>query len=189
MLSIVENTLIRLQVEHLPGDRDAQPMWLWWSGTSADAPDVDRIWQAYLRRLDLEHTFRMFKQALGWTKLKLRHPRAADRWTRIMIAAHTPLRLAWPIALHLRRSWERPAPPEWLTPARVPGWVSEPTPDIGSTSGSTELVASRPPNGPTGLKNHSRTTRYDVGKAVRRETLLGGPPRREPQARGFKEQA
>ena len=47
-LPIVEGTLIRLQVEHLPGDRDAQPMWLWWSGIGANPPDVDRIWQAYL---------------------------------------------------------------------------------------------------------------------------------------------
>jgi hypothetical protein len=29
--------------------------------------DVDRLWQAFLRRFDLEHTFRMFKQILGWT--------------------------------------------------------------------------------------------------------------------------
>ena len=47
-LPIVEGTLIRLQIEHLPGDRDAQPMWLWWSGIGANPPDVDRIWQANL---------------------------------------------------------------------------------------------------------------------------------------------
>ena len=29
--------------------------------------DVDRCWQAFLRRFDLEHTFRLFKQTLGWT--------------------------------------------------------------------------------------------------------------------------
>jgi hypothetical protein len=29
--------------------------------------EVDRLWQAFLRRFDLEHIFRMFKQVLGWT--------------------------------------------------------------------------------------------------------------------------
>ncbi|GIE89601.1 hypothetical protein SAMN06264365_11882 [Actinoplanes regularis] len=95
-LPVIEGTLIRLQVEYLPGDRDAQPMWLWWSGTFADPRDVDRTGQAYLRRFDLEHTFRLFKQTLGWTRPKLRDPQAADRWTWIMIAAHTQLRLARP---------------------------------------------------------------------------------------------
>ena len=28
-LPVIEGTLIRLQVDHLPGDRDAKPVWLW----------------------------------------------------------------------------------------------------------------------------------------------------------------
>ena len=36
------------------------------AGTSAN--QVDRAWQAFLRRFDLEHTFRFLKQALGWTR-------------------------------------------------------------------------------------------------------------------------
>ncbi len=62
--------------------------------TGATAADVDRAWQAFLRRFDLEHTFRFFKQTLGWTTPKLRDPAAADRWTWLVIAAHTQLRLA-----------------------------------------------------------------------------------------------
>ena len=72
-----------------------------------------------LRRFDLEHTFRLFKQTLGWTRPKIRTPPAADRWTWLLIAAHTQLRLARPLAADLRRPWERPAPPGRLTPARV----------------------------------------------------------------------
>src|SRR5206468_1753132 len=57
-LPIVEGTVIRLQVEHLPGRRDAKPVWLWSSHTSADTDkdpgrftaEVIRCWQAYLRR-------------------------------------------------------------------------------------------------------------------------------------------
>ena len=37
----------------------------WWSRTGADVRDVGRLWQALLRRLDLEHTFRLLKQVFG----------------------------------------------------------------------------------------------------------------------------
>ncbi len=63
-------TLIRLQVDHLPGDRDPKPVWLWTSTTTTAAADVDRFWQVFLRRFDIEHTFRLLKQTLGWTTPK-----------------------------------------------------------------------------------------------------------------------
>ena len=111
--------LIRLAVDHLPGDRDPKPVWLWWSRTGAAAGEVDRCWQAFLRRFDLEHTFRLFKQVLGWTAPKVRDPAAADRWTWLVIACHAQLRLARPLAADLRLPWEKPAPQGRLTPARV----------------------------------------------------------------------
>ena len=80
---------------------------------------MDRLWQAFLRRFDLEHTFRLFKQVLGWTAPKIRDPAAADRWTWLIITCHAQLRLARPLADDLRLPWERPAPPGRLTPARV----------------------------------------------------------------------
>src|SRR5439155_905087 len=58
-LPVIEGTLIRLQVDYLPGDRDPKPVWLWWSRTGAAPADVDRCWQSFLRRFDLEHTFRL----------------------------------------------------------------------------------------------------------------------------------
>ena len=64
-LPLVEGTLIRLRVDHLPGHQDPKPVWLWWSRTGPTRTDVDRCWQAFLRRFDLEHTFRLFKQVLG----------------------------------------------------------------------------------------------------------------------------
>ncbi len=59
-LPVIEGTLIRLTVDHLPGDRDPKPVWLWFSRTGAAPDEVDRLWQAFLRRFDLEHTFRLF---------------------------------------------------------------------------------------------------------------------------------
>jgi hypothetical protein len=119
-LPTVQGTLIRLVVDRLPGDRSPKPVWLWCSVLGLDAGEVDRIWQAYLRRFDLEHTFRMLKQTLGWTKPRIRDPHAADRWTWLIIVAYTQLRLARELTADLRRPWERPpATPSRLTPARV----------------------------------------------------------------------
>jgi len=128
-LPVIKGTLIRLQVEHLPGDRDPKPVWLWTSITDANPANVDRWWQAFLRRFDLEHTFRLFKQTLGWTAPKIRTPAAADRWTWLVIAGHTQLRLAQPLVADLRRPWERPAAPGPAHPRQSPPGVPEHPPD------------------------------------------------------------
>jgi hypothetical protein len=143
-LPVIEGTLIRLHVEHLPGDRDPKPVWLWSSTTGATAADVDRCWQSFLRRFDLEHTFRLLKQTLGWTAPKIRTPAAADRWTWLVIAAHTQLRLARPLAEDLRRPWEKPAPPGRLTPARVRRSFSEPPPADRPARPGAQTRAPRP---------------------------------------------
>jgi DDE superfamily endonuclease len=121
-LPILHGTVIRLDVQRLPSGATAKPVWLWWSGGAGHDPDpatVNLLWQAFLRRFDIEHMFRLFKQTLGWTTPRLRTPQAADRWTWLIIVAYTQLRLARPLAVDLRRPWEQPASPERLTPARV----------------------------------------------------------------------
>ncbi len=47
-LPVIEGTVIRLQVDHLPGGGDPNPVWLWWSVTGATPADIDRLWQAFL---------------------------------------------------------------------------------------------------------------------------------------------
>ena len=165
-LPVIEGTLIRLAVDHLPGDRDPKPVWLWWSRTSASPAGVDRLWQAFLRRFDLEHTFRLLKQVLGWTAPKIRNPAAADRWTWLIIACHAQLRLARALAADLRRPWERPAAPGRLTPARVRRGFR----NIRATS-ICPAGAPKPgkpgPGRPPGSKNRRPATRHDVGKNPR----------------------
>lgn len=90
--------MIGLSVEKLLSGGVNKPVWLWWSGTGADPQEIDRCWQAFLRRFDVEHTFRLLQQTRGWTRPKLRDPQAADRWTCLVLAAHTQLRLARPLA-------------------------------------------------------------------------------------------
>jgi hypothetical protein len=74
---------------------------------------------AYLRRFDIEHTFRFLKQQLGWTTPMLRDPAAADVWTWVIVACYTQLRLARGLAQDLRLPWQAPCPPARMTPGRV----------------------------------------------------------------------
>ncbi|MFD0743029.1 NF041680 family putative transposase [Phytohabitans flavus] len=170
-LPVIEGTLIRLQVDHLPGDRDPKPLWLWCSANGATAADIDRWWQSFLRRFDLEHTFRLFKQTLGWTRPKLRTPQAADRWTWLIIAAHTQLRLARPLAADLRRPWERPAPPGRLTPARVRRGFRNIRATSAQPAGAPK-PATAGPGRPPGSHNRRPATRHDVGKTVKRDLTI-----------------
>jgi DDE superfamily endonuclease len=170
-LPVIEGTLIRLQVDHLPGDRDPKPVWLWSSATGAAPAEVDRLWQAFLRRFDLEHTFRMLKQTLGWTRPKLRDPAAADRWTWLIIAVHAQLRLARPLADDLRLPWERPAPPGRLTPARVRRGFRNIRATIGCPAGVPK--PGKPgPGRPPGSRNRRPAPRHDVGKTTKRDASL-----------------
>jgi hypothetical protein len=168
-LPIVEGTLIRLQVTHLPGQQDPKPLWLWCSQIDPTPAEVDRCWQAYLRRFDLEHTFRLFKQTLGWTAPRIRDPAAGDRWTWLIIAAHTQLRLARGLTDDLRRPWERPAPPERLTPARVRRGFRH-------LRAKTALPARAPkpahpgPGRPPGIRNTRPAPHHPVGKNTKPDT-------------------
>jgi DDE superfamily endonuclease len=170
-LPVIDGTLIRLQVDYLPGDRNPKPVWLWWSRTGALPADVDRCWQSFLRRFDLEHTFRLFKQVLGWTVPKIRDPAAADRWTWLIIACYAQLRLARPLAADLRRPWERPAPPGRLTPARVRRGFRNIRAKVCCPAGAPK--PGKPgPGRPPGSKNRHPAPRYDVGKTTKRKLTL-----------------
>jgi DDE superfamily endonuclease len=170
-LPVIEGTLIRLQVDHLPGDREPKPVWLWSSAAGAAPDEVDRCWQAFLRRFDLEHTFRLFKQVLGWTIPKIRNPQAADRWTWLIITCHPQLRLARPLADALRLPRERPAPPGRLTPARVRRGFRNIRATVPCPAGAPK--PGKPgPGRPPGSKNRHPAPRYDVGKTTKRERTL-----------------
>jgi hypothetical protein len=115
---IVRGTIIRVQVSRLPKPAGRlKVLWLWWAGPGA--PDLDLVWRAYVRRFDIEHTLRFCKQTLGWVTPRVRHPEQADRWTWLLLAAATQLRLARPLVADQRLPWERRLDPRRLTPTRV----------------------------------------------------------------------
>ncbi|MGW1515066.1 transposase, partial [Streptomyces sp. NPDC002394] len=169
-LPVIEGTVIRLQVEHLPSGATPKPVWLWWSGTDATPADIDLLWQAFLRRFDIEHTFRLFKQTLGWTCPKIRTPEAADRWTWLILAAFAQLRLARPLAADLRRPWETPSPPDRLTPARVRRDFRHLRPKAACPARAPK--SSHPgPGRPPGRKNTRPTPRHDVHTVRKTDTM------------------
>jgi len=175
-LPVIEGTLIRLQVDHLPGDRSPDPLWLWSARAGTSAADVNRTWQAFLRRFDIEHTFRFLKQVLGWTRPKLRDPAAADRWTWLIIACYAQLWLARRLAADQRLPWQRPCLAGRLTPARVRrGFrsIRQTLPDLASAPKPGKPGPGRPP----GSKNRRPAQRHDPGKTVKRDQ-----PKKKPQA-------
>jgi DDE superfamily endonuclease len=160
-LPIIEGTVIRLEVTRLPSGAIPKPVWLWHSDIDLDPAMIDLLWQAFLRRFDIEHTFRMLKQTLGWTCPKLRTPEQGDRWTWLVLAAYTQLRLTRSLAADLRRPWEKPTRPDRLTPARVRRGFRHIRTTIGSPASAPKPI--RPgPGRPTGHPNQRPAPRHDV---------------------------
>ncbi len=162
-LPVVAGTIIRIQVERLPGDRQPTDVWLWHHAPEGTVFDLDVLWKTYLRRFDLEHVFRMFKQVLGWTAPQIQTPEQAERWSWLIVAAHTQLRLARTLTTDLRRRWEKPIPAGGLM---TPGRIRRGFPTLRRILGTP---ARRPkpscpgPGRPQGTLRPPRT-RYPVGK-------------------------
>lgn len=156
-LPVLPGTLVHVTVERLPDGRDPhRAMWLWHAGPGPLS--LDELWRAYLARFDIEHAFKLLKGTLGLTAAKVRTPEQADRWIRVLMAAHAQLLLARPLAADLRRPWERqPDPARPPAPGRVrrgfrnirrelgtPARVAKPTrPGPGRPKGSSKGPAPR----------------------------------------------
>jgi hypothetical protein len=166
-LPIVVGTLILVEVERLPrGERRREPrvLWLWWHGPEGARPDLDLIWRSYVRRFDLEHTLRFLKQGMGWTTPRVRHPEQADRWSWLVVAAYTQLRLARERVADLRLPWERRYDRGRLTPVRVHRVVSSLLMELG-TPASAPKPCGRSPGRSKGRLS-GRAKRYPAIKTA-----------------------
>ncbi|ONH21782.1 hypothetical protein BL253_37905 [Pseudofrankia asymbiotica] len=126
-----------------------------------------------------KHTFRLFKQTLGWTAPvtisgDATRPRPT-RWTWLILAAYTQLRLARHLTVDLRRPWERPATrPDRLTqPVSASGFhrIRPKTADQPTHRNPADLAPAAPPDSPT---NDAQSTRQsgkvkDAATAARPE--------------------
>lgn len=162
---IVSGTVIRVQVEHLPQPtaRAVKTLWLWWAGPGT--PELATCWWAYLRRFDLEHTFRFAKHTLGWTTPRVRTPSQADRWTWLIVAAYTQLRLARGLVADTRLPWQRRLHPDRLTAARVRRGYRRLRDTLGTPAGPAK--PSRPgPGRPKGSRRGPTTRHPAIKKAA-----------------------
>jgi DDE superfamily endonuclease len=170
-LPVLRGTLLRVIVERLPdGRKPHKTMWLWHAGPARLSPD--ELWRAYLARFDEEHTYRFLKGALGLTTAKVRTPEQADRWVRLVMAAHAQLLLARPLAADLRRPWEKPRDPSRpLTPGRARRGF----PNIRCQIGTPAHVAKPSAPGPGRPKGTIRgpAPRHPIPKKIREQ----GTPR------------
>ena len=162
---IVKGTVIRVEVEHLPKPtaRTKKTLWLFWSGPGT--PDLALVWRAYLRRFDIEHMFRFAKNTLGWTSPSLCTPAQAERWTWLVVAVLTQLRLARGHVDDLRLPWERPREPSQLTPARVRRGFRRLRAVIG-TPASPPKYTKAGPGRPRGTRSPPRTRYPAIKKAA-----------------------
>ncbi|MEO9223346.1 MAG: NF041680 family putative transposase [Mycobacteriaceae bacterium] len=161
---IVPGTVVRVQVEHLPkpASRTKKTLWLWVAGPESD---LDTSWRAYLRRFDIEHTYRFVKSTLGWTTPRWCTPEQADTWTWIIIAVYTQLRLARGLVADERLPWERRRKPGRLTPARVRRGFRRLAPTLG-TPASPPKSLTPGPGRPKGTRRGPRARHPAIKKAA-----------------------
>ena len=161
---LVEGTLIRLAAARpAAGSQALEPMWLWASAPQPGPAEVAALWQAYLRRFDLEHLFRFIKSRLGWNKPLLRDPAAADRWTWLVLACCAQLYLARPLAAAVRLPWQRPQAAAAMTPGQVRAGFRHARQAAG-TPARTAKPAKPGPGRPKGSKNKNKAPAQPVGK-------------------------
>jgi hypothetical protein len=182
---LIEGTLIRLAVTRpAPGYAPLEPMWLWASdpGAGRDEAAVSLLWQAYLRRFDLEHAFRFIKSRLGWDKPMLRDPAAADRWTWLVIACCAQLYLARTLAADIRLPWQRPQAgpgnPQVMTPGRVRAGFRLVRETLG-TPASAGKAGKPGPGRPAGSKNKHKAPRHPVGKTSLKPASIADKKRKQ----------
>ena len=178
---VVPGTLIRLAAPGLA------PMWLRASAPDAGQAEVRSLWQCYLRRFDLEHTFRFLKQQLGWTRPLLRDPAAADRWTWLILAAYAQLYLARDLVADARLPWQprrpRPGSPRVTTPGRVRAGFRHARAAAG-TPASVAKPAGPGPGRPPGSRNQAKAPRHPVGKTSPKKRKPAAKPRKKNKTPG-----
>jgi hypothetical protein len=105
-----------------------------------------------------------------WTRPQFRTADQADRWTWLILAAYTQLRLARGLTTDLRHPWEKPVTdPHRLTPARIRRGFRNIHPKAQVTTSTPK--PSRPgPGRPKGSTNKRIAARHDVGKPPATET-------------------
>ena len=163
-LPIIEGTLIRLQVERLPGDRDPKPVWLWSSRTGAT---TGRRGPAAGRRSCAASTSNTPSGSSN--KPWAGPPRSPHhRSSRPLDLAHHrrphPTRLARPLTADHRRPWET---------------TRHPTGPAHSRPRPTRVSQHPPDNQPPGQRTKTLHTPAPDAHPVSKTSTSNPPPHRQ----------
>ena len=152
-------TLILLERKAINSNhRDAKPLWLVWIGENQ--PELEHIWQQYLRRFTIDHWYRLIKQTLHWTLPQLSTPSQCDSWSDLMPLLTWQLWLAQDLVRDYHLPWQKPLTN--LTPGRVAQSMFSLLFKIGTPACAPKRRGNSP-GWPTG-KSRQRKTRYPIVK-------------------------
>lgn len=133
------------------GERTHRPLWLAWSGQSM--PQLNLVWQLYLRRFCVDHWYRFIKQRLHWCLPQLGTAQQSEAWSTLMPLMSWQLWLARNHSQDYRLPWQKPL--THPTPGRVANGFATILANIGAPAKSPK-PRGKSPGWPTGK---SRTPR------------------------------
>lgn len=151
-------TLILLERLNINSNHRPKPFWLVWLGDNQ--PELENIWQQYLRRFAIDHWYRFIKQTLHWTLPQVSTPEQCDRWSDLMPLLTWQLWLANDLVRDYHLPWQKPLAN--LTPGRVAQSMFSLLFQIGTPACSPKRRGNSP--GWSTGKPRPRKTRYPIVK-------------------------
>ncbi len=149
-------------VERLDADahRTHRPLWL--IGVGESLPELDTLWQLYLRRFCVDHWYRFIKQRLHWCLPQLGTVAQSDAWSTVMPLITWQLWLARHAVATYTLPWHKPmAQP---TPGRVANGFDSLLHTLGTPAEAVK-PRGKSPGWPTGKKRTPRTRFPTVRKS------------------------
>lgn len=138
-------------VERLSEQRVHRPLWLVWVGQSL--PDLNNLWQHYLRRFAIDHWYRFAKQRLHWSLPRFSTPEQSQTWSHLMPVLSWQLWLARPLVRQAPLPWQK------LLSVPSPGRVADSFATVLARIGSPAPDPKPRGKSPGWLPNRARTRR------------------------------
>jgi len=140
-----------IQVERLTTERVYPPLWLVWVGQTL--PDLNHLWQHYLRRFAIDHWYRFLKQRLHWSLPRFATPEQCQTWSDLMPILSWQLWLARPLVAQSPLPWQK------HLPVPSPGRVADSFAALLARIGSPAPNPKPRGNSPAWLPGRVRTRR------------------------------